>query len=140
MIRVKFFNMPDNTWVLEDRNCIKLYADCEYSIKPKQVISIYISHLRYLFEGAVGIPFIPKGANKLTLYHPEGLNRWHNQNNAKVVVTNLSDTNIDIKKGDFICYIKLMSIQYYNLMKKHNNSDRGLASSKVKIELIDEQL
>lgn len=134
MNRVKLFNTPDINWVLEDKNCIELYALNGFTIHQNEVKMIHFNDFSYEFEDAVGVPYIPKDLNHLTIYYPFGLSLWKDNGNAKLGVRNLTDSEILIHKGDHIANINLMSIQFFKLMRKGNNSDRGLRSCRIKIE------
>lgn len=108
---------------------IKLIATEDISINPKQVKFIIYSESQYdLSKDVIGFAY----SNKFKLYAPYKF-IWKNKNNFKLVIYNNTDNILEIKKGDYLATIKLMSIQYFNLMKKHNNSDKNLASAKINI-------
>lgn len=137
MYRVKLFNTPETARVLEEKNCIRLYALETITIQPTEMKVVVFGDFRYEFENAVGIPYISKKdvMNGLTLYHSKGSFKWHDSDIAKVALWNPTSSPITLHAGDFIASIKLMSIQFYELWKRSNNSDRGLASVPIKIEL-----
>lgn len=137
----KFMNTPDITWVSMEKNCIRLYAVNEYNIQPGELVTIVFNDWSYEMENVVGVPYIPHNENvhNLALYHPKGSFKLDGSGIMKVSVLNNKNHSIHITPGDFIACIKLMSIQFYNLWKKSNNSDLGLRSVPIKIELKHEK-
>ena len=140
MIRVRIFDMPDNTWVSESTSRIKLYAQEFYAILPGQMRKIYFGKMKYEFnEQVVGVPYFDTRINRnLKLYYPEGSFKWRGNKVATVALENTSKTStITIGLGQYICSIYLMTTQFFNLMSRHDNSDKGLRSAQIKIELIN---
>jgi hypothetical protein len=137
MSNIKLFNTPDITWVLKDKNCIRLFAVYDLMIEPSQVITITFNDFNYICDkDVVGVPYLTKKSREYELYYPEGTNRWHGSDTAKVVIHNKSFNEVKFTKGDHICNINLMTVQYFDLMRKHNNSDKGLASKLINIEML----
>lgn len=136
MYRVKLYNMPETTRVLDGKNCICLYAMGDIVINPQEIRILVFDNFWYEFENVVGVPYIPKKdvKNGLALYYPKGSFKWHNKDVAKLTLLNPTNAPIIINKNDFIASIKLMSIQFYELWRKSNNSDKGLSSIPIKTE------
>lgn len=129
------------TWELDDRNCIRLFSPNNYTLENNKVFNIRFDGLRYEFdEDVVGIPFMDKQCTgDFYLYHPEGSFRWRGAREPKLTIKSRNAITL-IPKGLLLAKVKLMSIQFFNLMKKHDNSDKGLQSASIKIELINETI
>lgn len=140
MFSIKLFNTPDINWVLNDRNCIKLFA-LKDIIFTGNVKKVYFDGFRYDFSNdVIGVPFKDKEVkHSALLYHPESSFRWRGAREASISLINPDTSNhLTIPQGSLLCKINLMSIQFFNLMSRHDNSDKGLRSTQIKIELINE--
>lgn len=136
MNRVKLINTPDITWVFEDKSCIKLYALEDFIVRPNEIKYVTFGEFNIIFdEETVGVSYIDRklSIHNLKLYYPD-TNYLKLNNKTRVVIDNRGRDFVQIRKGDYISSIKLMSVQFFKLMRRHNNSDKGLASAKIKIE------
>ena len=113
---------------------IKLIAPEDISIKPKQVKFIIYSESQYdLSTDVVGFPY----SKSYKLYAPYKF-IWKGDNNFNIAIHNTQDKQIIIPSNTHIATIRLMSIQYFNLMRRHDNSDKNLASAKINIIIENE--
>lgn len=136
MNRVILFNTPNINWVDKNNSCINLYLLDDITIYPNEVKMIYFNGFRIKYDDeTIGVPFIPTKNEPFKLYHPLGSFISSGNKELSIAMINTSDNIINLTKGSSICKLKLMSIQYYSLMRKHNNSDKGLRSSYINIEL-----
>lgn len=137
MNSVRLLNTPNILWVLSDRSCLKLYSLEEYIIQPKQMYIFKFKDMQYNCDSnVIGIPFKDKEVrHSLSLYNPEGTFAWRGGGEAFLATKNISLYPVNIKKGTLLGKINFMTTQFFELMRLHDNSDRGLRSAHIKIEL-----
>lgn len=140
MYKVILKRMPDSSWVLEGKNCIKLYAMQDIVIHPTEIKLITFGEMSYQMINSIGLPYIKKSDNMLgiTLYHTKGTFRWMNSHQAQLPIINTTINDIFIRKNTYLASVRLMSIPFFNLWKRHNRSDDGLASCPIQVELSNE--
>lgn len=140
MYECKLIGMPDINWIqVEKENCLCLFSPRDYLILPNQMLVMDFECNYKLSKGVVGIPFLDKkiiSISKLNLYYPNFGFKWEGKNRAQVAFINKTQERINIAENQLVCKINLMTIQYFNLMRRKDNSDKGLRSSHIKIELL----
>lgn len=113
----------------KDTASIKLIAPDNLTILPNQVKFIIYADAKYeLSQDVIGYVY----SNYYTLYAPYKF-IWKNNNFFNITIYNNTKDIISINKNDYLATVKFMTIQFFNLMRKHNNSDKGLASAKINI-------
>ena len=137
MYKVTLHGTPDISWVLDGKNCMKLYAMQDIDIQPHEIKLITFNEMRYELENCIGLPYIKKCDNVLgyTLYHTDKTFKWEKQGVATLPIHNTSNKTIHILQGSYLANVRFMSISFYNLWKKHDRSDDGLASVQLKFVL-----
>lgn len=137
MYKVTLHRTPDSSWVLDGKNCMKLYAMQDIDIQPHEIKLITFNEMRYELENCIGLPYIKKSDNVLgyTLYHTDKTFKWEKQGVATLPIHNPSNKTIHISQGSYLATVRFMSISFYNLWKKHDRSDDGLASVQLKFVL-----
>lgn len=137
MYKVTLHRTPDISWVLDGKNCMKLYAMQDIDIQPHEIKLITFNEMRYELENCIGLPYIKKSDNVLgyTLYHTDKTFKWQKQGVATLPIHNPSNKTIHILQGTYLATVRFMSISFYNLWKKHDRSDDGLASVQLKFVL-----
>lgn len=137
MYKVTLHRTPDSSWVLDGKNCMKLYAMQDIDIQPHEIKLITFNEMRYELENCIGLPYIKKSDNVLgyTLYHTDKTFKWEKQGVATLPIHNSSNKTIHISQGTYLATVRFMSISFYNLWKKHDRSDDGLASVQLKFVL-----
>lgn len=120
--------------VNKDRMTINLIAPENLTLDPNQVKFYTWSNVTYtLSQDVIGFPY----SKLYKLYAPYKF-IWKDSNNFSIALHNTEDTLITIPSQTYIATIKLMSIQYFNLMRRHDNSDKNLASAKINIIIENE--
>lgn len=129
--------MPNTSWVLHGKNCIRLYAVQDILINPNQISMIEFNGMSYEFNDCVGIPYIKKSENihGVILYHTDNSFKWEKQGVAKIPIQNPTSNIIRIKKDEYLASVRLMSIPFYKLWKRHDNSDYGIMSVPISIDI-----
>ena len=137
MYKVTLHGTPDSSWVLDGKNCMKLYAMQDIEVQPHEIKLITFNGMRYELEKCIGLPYIKKSDNVLgyTLYHTDKTFKWEKQGVATLPIHNSSKSLLIIPKGSYLATVRFMSISFYNLWKKHDRSDDGLASVQLKFVL-----
>lgn len=136
MDRVRLLNVPYE-WVESDKSLIRLYSLEDLVIFPRQFYLIKFGDMEYNIDSnVIGVPFKDREVRtELSLYYPEGSFSWRGGSELQLAVKNTFNTNLTILKGQMLAKVKFMTEQYFNLMKRHDNSDKGLRSAPIKIEL-----
>ena len=120
--------------VNKDRMTINLIAPENLTLDPNQVKFYTWSNVTYtLSQDVIGFPY----SKLYKLYAPYKF-IWKDSNNFSIALHNTEDTLITIPSQTYIATIRLMSIQYFNLMRRHDNSDKNLASAKINIIIENE--
>lgn len=137
MYKVTLHGTPDSSWVLDGKNCMKLYAMQDIEVQPREIALVTFGDMRYELEKCIGLPYIKKSDNVLgyTLYHTDKTFKWEKQSVATLPIYNSSKSLLIIPKGSYLATVRFMSISFYNLWKKHDRSDDGLASVQLKFVL-----
>lgn len=137
MYKVTLHGTPDSSWVLDGKNCMKLYAMQDIEVQPQEIALVTFGDMRYELEKCIGLPYIKKSDNVLgyTLYHTDKTFKWEKQGVATLPIYNSSKSLLIIPKGAYLATVRFMSISFYNLWKKHDRSDDGLASVQLKFVL-----
>lgn len=134
MYSVKILGTPDINWVSQkNENVLTLQAPRDFVVYTKQVSFIEWDCLCETIN-VVGIPFFDKKVeHKLSLYYPQGT--FAITGNRKLQIAFVNDTleTINIKQGCLLCYVKFETIEFFKLASRHNNSDKGLRSARIKI-------
>ena len=133
MFKVIFSNMPDAGIILSD-NGLDCYFSENVYLKPNEIKIMTFDNMSYNFINSVGIPF-HKHRLSFSLYYPEGSFKWIDKKKASIAIINRTSQSISIEKGSYMASVKFMSLKYFEYWKKHNNSDRGLMSVPIKIEI-----
>lgn len=133
--------MPNTDWVQECKeNLLSVYCPLDLLLRPSEILPVDIQ-CSYDLVDAVGIPFIPRRMAKLAdikheVYYANKTFKWMNNcPKATITIHNPTFDNISIEKGTLLCYVALMTSQYYELNRRNDNSDKGLRSAVVNIEL-----
>lgn len=120
--------------VNKDRMTINLIAPENLTLDPNQVKFYTWSNVTYnLSQDVIGFPY----SKLYKLYAPYKF-IWKDSNNFSIALHNTEDTLITIPSQTYIATIRLMSIQYFNLMRRHDNSDKNLASAPIQIIIENE--
>lgn len=120
--------------VNKDRMTIDLIVPEDITIDPNQVKFYTWSNVTYnLSQDVIGFPY----SKLYKLYVPYKF-IWKDSNNFSIALHNNTDKQITIPSQTYIATIRLMSIQYFNLMRRHDNSDKNLASAPIQITIEDE--
>lgn len=137
MYKVTLHGTPDSSWVLDGKNCMKLYAMQDIEVQPREIALVTFGGMRYELEKCIGLPYIKKSDNVLgyTLYHTDKTFKWEKQGVVTLPIYNSSNSLLIIHKGAYLATVRFMSISFYNLWKKHDRSDDGLASVQLKFVL-----
>lgn len=136
MYKVILKRMPESSWVLEGKNCIKLYAMQDIVVRPREIVPVTFNGMSYEMINCIGIPYIKKSDGfKFTLYHTDGSFRWSGSSLAILPLTNEITEDIVVSKNSYLASVRLMSIPFFNLWKRHDRSDEGLSSCPIKIEI-----
>lgn len=137
MYRVTLHRTPDISWVLDGKNCMKLYAMQDIEIQPHEIVPVTFGDMTYELENCIGLPYIKKCDNVLgyTLYHTDKSFMWKCSGVATLPIYNPSNKKIIIPSGTYLATVRFMSNSFYNLWKKHDRSDDGLASVQLKFVL-----
>lgn len=137
MYKVMLFNTPDETWVDEAKGCINLYSLSDVVINPNQIGFLRFGKFSYAFDKDVlAIGHINKrlvNGEPIKLYYPNGFKLTGNSN-ISVTVDNRGSSELHIFKGQYIATLRLMTTQFYELMRRKDGSDKGLRPAYVKIE------
>jgi hypothetical protein len=136
MKRVKISDSHDIIWNQNGENCIDLNLTSTIKLAQSQFKIVHSDIKIDLDEDVLGIPFINK--NKLCnsyydLYYPEGSFKLTRDSN-KISIAIKNKINHEILLTGYLCSIKFITSQFYNLMKKHDGSDKGLRSSLINIK------
>lgn len=92
-------------------------------------------------SNVVGVPFKDKEiTHGLILYHPEDSFSWRGGGQVQLATKNELNSAIVIEDGELISKVRFMTTQFYELVRRHDNSDKGLRSAFIKIELRYEKL
>lgn len=122
--------------VNKDRMTINLIAPADIILEPSRVLFYEFPGVTYtLSQDVIGFPY----SKLYKLYAPYKF-IWKDSNNFSIALHNTSDKQITIPSQTYIATIRLMSIQYFNLMRRHDNSDKNLASAPIQIIFEDEKL
>ena len=121
--------------VNEDRMTIDLIVPEDITINPNQVKFYTWPNVTYtLSQDVIGFPY----SKSYKLYAPYKF-IWKGDNNFNIAIHNTQDKQIIIPSNTYIATIRLMSIQYFNLMRRHDNSDKNLASAPILIQIENEK-
>lgn len=122
--------------VNKDRMTINLIAPADIILEPSRVLFYEFPGVTYtLSQDVIGFPY----SKSYKLYAPYKF-IWKGDNNFNIAIHNTQDKQIIISSNTYIATIRLMSIQYFNLMRRHDNSDKNLASAPIQIIFEDEKL
>lgn len=137
MYKVTLHGTPDSSWVLDGKNCMKLYAMQDIEIQPHEISIVTFGGMRYELENCIGLPYIKKSDRGLghTLYHTNKTFKWEKQGVASLPIYNPTKSLLILPEGYYLATVRFMSISFYNLWKKHDRSDEGLASVQLKFVL-----
>lgn len=127
---------PDTLRVQEDKNRLDVYA-------PEGGLVVHPDQLRLwsppetsieVGEDTIGVCFFDRRLldHRAILYHPEKFTI--SPSRLAVPLFNPSKIDIEIPSGGYVASISFMSVQFFNLMKAHDNSDRGLRSIKIEFD------
>lgn len=135
MKRVKISDSHDILWSQNGENCIDLMLKNSIKLNQKQFKIIHTGLYINLDEEVLGIPFLNR--NKLCnsyydLYYPESSFKIGKSSEISIAVKNIVNHETILDK--YLCSIKFITVQFYELMRRHNGSDKGLRSSYIKIE------
>lgn len=120
--------------VNEDRMTIDLIVPEDITIDPNQVKFYTWPNVTYILsQDVIGFPY-----SKLYKLYVSYKFIWKGNNNFNIAIHNKQDKQIIITSNTHIATIRLMSIQYFNLMRRHDNSDKNLASAKINITIENE--
>ena len=120
--------------VNKDRMTINLIAPQDIILEPSRVLFYEFPGVSYtLSQDVIGFPY----SKLYKLYAPYKF-IWKNSNNFSIALHNTSQEQITISSQTYIATIRLMSIQYFNLMRRHDNSDKNLASAPIFIQIENE--
>lgn len=120
--------------VNEDRMTIDLIVPEDITIDPNQVKFYTWPNVTYtLSQDVIGFPY----SKLYKLYVPYKF-IWKDSNNFNIAIHNTQSKQITIPSNTYIATIRLMSIQYFNLMRRHDNSDKNLVSAKINITIENE--
>lgn len=127
--------VPEISWILEGKPCIRLYALQDICILPKEVKIITFGRMSYEMSRCIGIPYIKKQDNihKYNIYYSEFSFGWKDKDIAKLVLYNPNSEHILISKGEYLGSVRFMSREFFSLWKRHDGSDKGLQSVPIKI-------
>ena len=115
--------------VNKDRMTIDLIVPEDITIDPNQVKFYTWSNVTYnLSQDVIGFPY----SKLYKLYVPYKF-IWKDSNNFNIAIHNTQSKQITIPSNTYVATIRLMSIQYFNLMRRHDNSDKNLASAHINI-------
>lgn len=121
--------------VNKDRMTINLIAPQDLTIEPTRVLFYEFLGVTYEFSSdVIGFPY----SKSYKLYAPYKF-IWKDSNNFSIALHNNTDKQITIPSQTYIATIRLMSIQYFNLMRRHDNSDKNLASAPIQITIENEK-
>lgn len=140
MLRVKISDSHDILWNQNVENCIDLILHKEVEVKAKQFKKINTGIRVIIPEEVVGIPFFKNNLiskdrrNGIILYHPEGSFKLNNHS-TEISIAVKNKTAQDMILNGYLCSIRFITVQFFELMSRHDNSDKGLSSARVKIEL-----
>lgn len=124
---------PDTLRVLEGKNRVNLFAAEDIDIYPEQVkFYIYPCGIS-LSEDVVGVCFFDRRlkTHSLDLYYPESFILDKDSKRLSVPLKNNTDATVHICSREYICSVNFMSVQFFNLTRRHDGSDRGLQSKKI---------
>lgn len=120
--------------VNKDRMTIDLIVSEDIIIDPNQVKFYIWPNVTYtLSQDTIGFPY----SKLYKLYVPYKF-IWKDSNNFNIAIHNTQNKQITIPSNTYVATIRLMSIQYFNLMRRHDNSDKNLASAKINIIIENE--
>lgn len=137
MYKIMLSGTPDRTWVSEEKSCIDLYADKDITLKPNQIGILTFGDFRYDFgKDIVGVPFCKN--RKYKLYYPNGF-KLSGSGLVRLTIDNRGTDTISIKKGEYLSTLRLMTTQFFELMRRNDGSDRGLRSAFIKIEYKEDE-
>ena len=120
--------------VNKDRMAINLIVPENLTLDPNQVKFYTWPNVTYnLSQDVIGFPY----SKLYKLYAPYKF-IWKYSNNFSIALHNTKDTLITIPSQTYIATIRLMSIQYFSLMRRHDNSDKNLASAPIQIIIENE--
>lgn len=139
MYSVKLLGTPDINWVSQkSENVLSLQAPYNITLKYNQIGFIDFGYELHCQE-CVGVPYLDKKINhKLSLYYPNGTFKLTKTCKLVIPFVNKQDYEITIQKSCLLCYVKFETLEFFKLSSRHNGSDKGLRSARIKIVLNNE--